>query len=108
MLRLDLRVSRMGFLVFLLGGIGEGCKNSLFWPILAFFGCFQGMMGQKILEIQVCGRHNLEPYLSPSFHTSIFDHEDMAQLSMPKNAVFYSYLIFKLDLILSAATKCLI
>ena len=26
MLRLDLRVSRMGFLVFLLGGIGEGCE----------------------------------------------------------------------------------
>ena len=86
----------------------KSLKNSLFWSVLAFFGCFEGITGQKILEIQVCGRYNLEPHLFPSFHTLIFGHEDMAQLSMPKKAVFYSFLILRLDLILSAATKCLI
>ena len=33
MLRLDLRVSRMGFLVFLLGGIGEGCQTDPQTPL---------------------------------------------------------------------------
>ena len=66
------------------------------------------MAGKKMLEIQVCGRHNLEPHLFSSFRTFIFGHEDLAQLSMPKNAVFHSFLIFRLDLILPAATKCLI
>ena len=49
---------------------------------------FEGMTRKKMLEIQVFGRHNLEPHLFSSFHTLIFGHEDLAQLFIPKNAVF--------------------
>jgi|AACY02.9.fsa_nt_gi hypothetical protein len=50
-----------------------------------------------MLEIQVCGRHNLEPHLFPSFHALIFGHEDLAQLFIPKNTVFHGFFIFRLD-----------
>ena len=33
---------------------------------------------------------------------------DLAQLFVPKKAVFHSFLIFRLDLILPALTKCLL
>ena len=47
-----------------------------------------------MLEIQVYG--NLEPHLFSSFHTLIFGHEDLAQLFIPKNAVFHDFFIFRL------------
>ena len=75
-------------------------KNSIFWPILAFFGCFEGMTRKKMLEIQVCGRHNLEPHLFPSFHTFIFGHKDLAQLYIAKNAVFHGFLYLEYKIFL--------
>ena len=80
--------------------------KSLFWPISAFFGCFEGMTRKKMLEIQVCGRHNLEPHLFSSFHTLIFGHKDLAQLFIPKNTVFGCVYCIPLSRCVCPSVRC--
>ena len=43
-------------------------KIAYFGQIWYFMGCFGGMLGPKLLEMQICSRHNFLPHFLSSFH----------------------------------------
>ena len=62
----------------------------------------------KCKDIIIIDEYELQFPLISLFDSKNIDRGDLAQLFMLKNAVFQSFLIFRLDFNLPAATKCLI